>query len=55
MLHSSRKVDDFFDKFVIFFKGAANTSPPSLRNFAGIWSITVALLAYLFNNFFRYI
>ena len=48
MLHSSGKVDNLI---VIFF----NTSPPSLRNFAGIWSIPVALLVYLFNNFFRYI
>ena len=44
ILHSSGKVDNFIDKFIIFLKGRANTSALSLRNFAGIWSIPVASL-----------
>ena len=43
ILHFSGKVDNFIDKF-IFLKGRASTSAPSLRNFAGIWSIPSALL-----------
>ena len=42
ILHSSGNIDNFIDKFIIP-KGRANTSALSLRNFAGIWSIPVAL------------
>ena len=44
ILHSSGKVGSFNDKFIISHKGRANTSAPSLRNFACIWSIPPALL-----------
>ena len=44
ILHSSGKVDNFIDKLIIFLKGRANASAPSLRNFAGIWFIPAALM-----------
>ena len=44
VLYSSGKVDNFIDKFIILRKGRANTSAPSFRNFAVIWSIPEALL-----------
>ena len=44
ILHSSEKFGNFIDKFIILPKGRANTSAPSLRKFAGIWSIPAALL-----------
>ena len=40
------------DKFIIFLKGKANTSAPSLRNFAGIWSIPRALMVSWLNKIF---
>ena len=43
-LHSSGKVDNFIDKFIIFLKQRVNTSALSYRNVAGIESIPVALL-----------
>ena len=44
ILHSSGKVDNFTDKFIIFLIRRANTTAPSLRNVAGIWSVLAALL-----------
>ena len=52
ILHSSGKVDNFIDKFILFLKGKANTSAQSLRNFAGIWSIPAALLASWLSKIF---
>ena len=36
ILHSSGKVDNFIDKFIIFLKGRTNTLASFLRNFARI-------------------
>ena len=38
--------------FLLFLKGRANTSAPSLRNFAGIWSIPAILLASRLSKIF---
>ena len=46
ILHSSGKVNNFIDKFIIFFKGRANTSAPSLRNFANNFLITYKLKSF---------
>ena len=66
-LHTSGKVDSFIDKFIIFLKERPNTSAPSLRNFAVIWSGFTGFEAKqnlftgieakqnLFNNLFRYV
>ena len=52
ILHSSGQIDNFIDKFIIFLKGGANTSAPSLRNFAGIRSIAAALLVSRLSKIF---
>ena len=52
ILHSSGKVDNFIHKIIIFLNGRANTSALSLRNFAGIWSIPVALLVSRLSKIF---
>ena len=50
--HYSGKVDNFIDKFIIFVKGRANILASSLRSFAGIWSIPVALLVSRLSKIF---
>ena len=51
-LQSSGKVDSFIDKFITFLKGKANTSALSIRHFARIWSIPVALLIWRLSKIF---
>ena len=53
ILHSSGKVDSFIDEFIMFLKGRANTSAPSLKHFAEIWFIPVALLTAQKNEVFH--
>ena len=52
ILHSSEKVYNFIDKFIIFLNGRTNTSAPSLRTFDGIWSIPAALLVSRLSKIF---
>ena len=54
ILQSSEKVDSFIDKFIIFFKGRANTSALSFRNFAEIFTGIKGKLN-LFTNIFKYL
>ena len=44
ILHFSRKIGSFIDKYIIFIKIRANTSAPSFGNLAGIWSTPMSLL-----------
>ena len=52
ILHSSGNVDNFIEKFVVFLKGRVNSSDLSIRSFAGIWSIPVALLVSRLSKIF---
>ena len=52
ILQSSEKVDSFIDKFIILFKGRANTSALSCRNFAEIFT-DIKDNQNLFTNIFK--